>query len=252
MRLRLPNPLHGWRVFVGEVGIIVLGVLIALGAQQAVEELQWQSEKRATEAALQEEIMDSVEVADERIAVSPCLRIRIAELGTKLARSRGEWRAEPMRLGDQNGGNSGVMPVAYRTPRKYLSIDAWETAKLSGVLDHVPRDRVATYSDIYTQIAHMQQLSDIERGAVPTLTFLSFDGPLEAQSRHRAIDTLAQLDSINLHLVLGGTNLIKAAENLQLQFSLVQNREVADLIHRLRIVYGDCVSRPTYSLPRTE
>jgi hypothetical protein len=37
MRFRLPKPLHGWRAFVGEVGIIVVGVLIALGAEQAVE-----------------------------------------------------------------------------------------------------------------------------------------------------------------------------------------------------------------------
>jgi hypothetical protein len=245
MQLRLPKPLHGWRVFAGEVGIIVLGVLIALGAQQAVEELQWQSEIRATEAALQEEIMDSVEVVDERLAVSTCLRIRLAELGAKLASSHGEWRGDPMRLGDQNAGNSGVLPVAYRTPRKYLVIDAWDTAKTSGILDHMPRERVAAYSEIYTQIAHMQQLSDIERGEVPTLTFLSFDGPLDPQSRNRAIDTLAQLDSINLHLVLGGTNLKKASENLQLEYSPVQSREVTDLIRRARTVYGDCVSGPS-------
>ena len=37
MHVHLPKPLHGWRAFVGEVGIIVLGVLIALGAEQVVE-----------------------------------------------------------------------------------------------------------------------------------------------------------------------------------------------------------------------
>ncbi len=37
MKLRIPKPLHGWREFAGEVGIIFLGVLIALGAQQLVE-----------------------------------------------------------------------------------------------------------------------------------------------------------------------------------------------------------------------
>ena len=33
MHFHLPKPLHGWREFVGEVAIIVLGVLIALGAE---------------------------------------------------------------------------------------------------------------------------------------------------------------------------------------------------------------------------
>ena len=37
MHFHLPKPLHGWRAFAGEVGIIVIGVLIALGAQQLVE-----------------------------------------------------------------------------------------------------------------------------------------------------------------------------------------------------------------------
>ena len=37
MHFHLPKPLHGWREFAGEVGIIVIGVLIALGAEQIVE-----------------------------------------------------------------------------------------------------------------------------------------------------------------------------------------------------------------------
>ena len=38
MHFHLPKPLHGWRAFTGEVGIIVIGVLIALGAEQIVED----------------------------------------------------------------------------------------------------------------------------------------------------------------------------------------------------------------------
>lgn len=37
MHLHLPKPMHGSREFVGEVGIIVIGVLIALGAEQGLE-----------------------------------------------------------------------------------------------------------------------------------------------------------------------------------------------------------------------
>ena len=39
MKLSVPKPIHGWREFAGEVGIIVIGVLIALGAQQFVSTL---------------------------------------------------------------------------------------------------------------------------------------------------------------------------------------------------------------------
>ena len=34
MRFQLLKPLRGWRAFFGEVGVIVLGVLIALGASR--------------------------------------------------------------------------------------------------------------------------------------------------------------------------------------------------------------------------
>src|SRR5215469_17504332 len=41
MHFHLPKPLHGWREFAGEVGIIVLGVLIALAADSFVEDWSW-------------------------------------------------------------------------------------------------------------------------------------------------------------------------------------------------------------------
>lgn len=44
MHFHLPKPLHGWREFSGEVGIIVIGVLIALGAQQVVQD--WSDRQR--------------------------------------------------------------------------------------------------------------------------------------------------------------------------------------------------------------
>jgi hypothetical protein len=36
MHFHLPGPLHGWREFAGEVGIIVLGVLIVLQQLNAI------------------------------------------------------------------------------------------------------------------------------------------------------------------------------------------------------------------------
>ena len=44
MPVHLPKPLHGWREFAGEVGIIVLGVLIALGAEQLIQTIHSQRE----------------------------------------------------------------------------------------------------------------------------------------------------------------------------------------------------------------
>src|SRR4029453_16372947 len=137
-----------------------------------------------------------------------------------------------------------ILPVAYRAPRKYLRTDAWDNAKTSGILNHMPRERAASYSAIYTQIAFMQELSNIENGEVPSLAFLSFDGPLDGQSREHAIGTLARLDLINLHLVIGGSNLRKATEDLGLEFSPLQREELEMTFQRARHIYGNCVKLP--------
>ncbi len=39
--MKLPTPIRGWRVLAGEMGVIAVGVLIALGAQQLVERREW-------------------------------------------------------------------------------------------------------------------------------------------------------------------------------------------------------------------
>ena len=65
----LPKPLHGWRELVGEVGIIVVGVLIALAAEQIVETLHWRNQTRETERALRTEIQESVNSVAERQAL---------------------------------------------------------------------------------------------------------------------------------------------------------------------------------------
>ena len=36
MHIHLPKPLHGWRALFNEVGVIVLGILIALTLEQLI------------------------------------------------------------------------------------------------------------------------------------------------------------------------------------------------------------------------
>lgn len=80
MDVRLPKPLHGWREFAGEVGVIVLGVLIALAAQELVQEWQWRSEVKRTRAALDAELAHNLEFFNYGMSLRPCARSRLNEL----------------------------------------------------------------------------------------------------------------------------------------------------------------------------
>lgn len=66
MHFHLPKPIHGWRGFAGEVGIIVVGVLIALGAEQIVETIHWREQTRATREALYSDAVDNLGAAKFR------------------------------------------------------------------------------------------------------------------------------------------------------------------------------------------
>ena len=68
MHFRLPTPLHGWREFAGEVGIIVLGVLIALGFGQIAEALHDRWNAAEARDAIRAEVRENLswlEVRDD-------------------------------------------------------------------------------------------------------------------------------------------------------------------------------------------
>src|SRR5437879_4430558 len=119
MHLHLPKPLHGWRAFVGEVGIIVVGVLIALGAEQAAEDIHARQSGRQASHAFQAELAAQEVDAMERLAVQPCLTGQISALATKLSSFRGGvWKGMPMIVNQRNDRSvqqRSVLP-AYRAP----------------------------------------------------------------------------------------------------------------------------------------
>ena len=80
MHFHLPKPLHGWREFVGEVGIIVLGVLIALSAEQVVETLHMRSETDAVRASMRDELANDRARWEVTHAQYPCLVKQLDEL----------------------------------------------------------------------------------------------------------------------------------------------------------------------------
>ena len=80
MKLSMPKPLNGWRAFAGEVGVVLLGVLLALGAQEVAEAIDDRGEAAATRASLTSEIEESLAVLELRRAAQPCIDRRLKEL----------------------------------------------------------------------------------------------------------------------------------------------------------------------------
>jgi hypothetical protein len=88
MHVHLPKPLHGWRAFAGEVGIIVLGVLIALGAEQLIQTIHSRSEVAQFRSAVDLELATTLAAYRYRIEQEPCVKRRLGELRTWLDSDR--------------------------------------------------------------------------------------------------------------------------------------------------------------------
>src|SRR3954451_15928664 len=88
MRVHLPKPLHGWREFLGEVGIIVIGVLIALGAEQLIQTVRSQREVAQFRSAVDLELATTLAAYRYRIDQEPCVKRRLGELRRWLEPSR--------------------------------------------------------------------------------------------------------------------------------------------------------------------
>lgn len=142
MRFQLPKPLHGWRQFSGEVGIIVLGVLIALSAQQIVETLNQRSQIRELRAAIDNEIGYGLLAYEFRVGQDRCLYSRLAELDRWLE----GWRA----------GRRQGLTAPIGGPRSGPARTSVWASRDPGVMAHMPLDAKLDYSAIYDEFANLE------------------------------------------------------------------------------------------------
>lgn len=140
MHFHLPKPLHGWREFVGEVGIIVIGVLIALGAEQIVERIHGNAQVREFRRAADDELAYDMGAYKERLMLGPCVRARLAELDHVIASDRA---GRPIRL-----HGLSRWPVSFS-----LRTSVW-AGRTGDVETRIPLQTRLAYAAIYDDLAN--------------------------------------------------------------------------------------------------
>ena len=95
MHVHLPKPLHGWRAFVGEVGIVVFGVLIALAFGQLAQSVDNRVAAAQARDAIRAEVRENLWWLELRGKYEPCIGRMVADLRGVLDRVR-EGQATPL------------------------------------------------------------------------------------------------------------------------------------------------------------
>jgi hypothetical protein len=140
MHFHLPKPLHGWREFAGEVGIIVIGVLIALGAEQMVETVHGNSEVRQFRSAVNDELAYDRGSYKQRLILGRCVRARLAELDDVIASDRA---GRPVRI-----QGLSHWPVSFS-----LRTSVW-TGRTADVEARMPLQTRLAYAQVYDDLAN--------------------------------------------------------------------------------------------------
>lgn len=144
MHVHLPKPLHGWRAFVGEVGIIVLGVLIALGAEQFVETLHWRAEMSGERQALYSEAQENIGSVRWRQRLQPCIDARLTDINAILhAHAAGRTIVLRGRVG--------------RPVTSFMSTTAWQLAVSSQAVSHMSLGEKLAFARAFSSYENLDQ-----------------------------------------------------------------------------------------------
>lgn len=194
----MPTPLNGWRAFWGEVGVIVLGVLIALAAQQAVERFSDRERADSAIRAIRAEVADHDFTASEIELVRPCILAQLDRLQASLLSGSGQ--LAPLY---KESGFSGDYVI--RLPDRVWSSATWDNINDSDVLRRIEPELVATLGVHYSQIDLQREMNVSTIADQTHLTTLAILSPREELSRLAYIDTIQRMRSRigSLDLVAG-------------------------------------------------
>jgi hypothetical protein len=185
-RLLKLKPPHGWNAVAWELGIVTLGVVIALAAQQWAEGLSWNSKVEATKRAVGAELQEHYGYAVEYRAVYPCLQAQLDQLRDRMLSSRSVLRPAPLYSEESSH-------YVLRFPSKGYPRDAWQAAVDDGTIrtfDPPTRRLLAAY---YDQLPEMAEQLAAANTIEPGLVALTHPLPLDPTVRYLIVKDIEQL-----------------------------------------------------------
>jgi hypothetical protein len=137
MDINKPKPWRGWSEFVKEIGTIVIGVLIALGGEQLVENLHQRHDLQEGREAILHEIAGIASMANVSLREDHCL-LGVAD-----------------RIDDWAKGGPKPPPVPPIFPPFNATI--WDASQ-TGAVTHMPLKEKFAYAAFYERVRTQQTL----------------------------------------------------------------------------------------------
>ncbi len=156
MDIHKPKPVHNWRELLTEIGVIVVGIVIALSGEQIVEAFHWSHQIEVGEASLKDNFVRVVDNAAELEAQKDCVSNRLAQLDALVARAAAS-------------GRLPSLSVLGHPPFSPWRNAVWQGLTAGQTVAHMPHNKVQSYSTLAVQSDYLADLSDLEQDQWNTL-----------------------------------------------------------------------------------
>lgn len=237
MDIHKPGSIHGWRDFAKEVGIIVIGVLLAMAAEQVVETLRLRHQAAENEEAFRADLRADALNTIERIALRPCAAERIADLASSLAHD-GRWAANPQPSAGKSDDARIELRDTFHTPNRNWLRSSWETAIHSDAIRLLSQERRTDYDSEFNQVRILDQAQAIQEAAEAELIPLSYDLQLTPQLRANFLAKLGVIQKQEQLIQIMSEQLLQSAVRLRATPRAADMKEVVEIQRKLR---GACV-----------
>ena len=199
-----PKRERDWRWFVAEYAVVFAGVLTALGAQQAVEALNWRSKVMEARQAIRHELADSAYAAQERVALNSCLEHRLDFLQARLNSGGDDWEGQPW---SRLAGHPLADSAAYSSPIRDWNAEVWRALVADGTAAHFPREEMLRLTAIYQYIDVLRDDNTHEREQLALVAALGRHLRLPDEARAAAQFGVEDQRGINRLAAISGRQL---------------------------------------------
>ena len=201
-RLLRLSPPHGWRAVLWELGIVTLGVLIALGAQQTVEDIQRRDDQKALRETIDHEIGLNIFAYQVRSRQFACVDEQVEDLRGWLEQAR----------------SGGQVPAL--SPRGPLTLTPYRSAwdnRDAQVFNGLPRELRQKYAEFYDELSSNWSETQEEAEDWRRLIPYAEAGPLTLADRRAIQTSLAGVRAANATLRANLPLSMKIAEVLKVK-----------------------------------
>jgi hypothetical protein len=150
MDIHKPKPWHGWREFLKEYAIIVVGVLTALAAEQGVEAIRHREDAAEARDAIRAEVVADITRIQQRAYAEGCIEARLDEIE---------------RIVDGAAPDGRIRSPSWigRPPRYAVESARWDAASQSGRVSLLPPAWQSKFGFLYTTLRYYYEMNNAEQ-----------------------------------------------------------------------------------------